>query len=815
VVAVPLAAGAEVRAEPAEEAPGTLDAPEREADPIPVGDLPERARHSAAVIRRATARAAPHAGIVAIEREFSQFAKGCRSLLARSREIVTAETPAGITRNLRGAWSVARKRVDGWQSELRSRSRELQVDHEALSKDLAVWQATKDSAAEQRLPEAAVAEIELLQTSLLQAREVVIARRNEILTLQATVSELGIELDRIDEELEAVEGTQRGRLFRLDGPPIWHPASTASQHEDAVRSATSAAVETEEKVVLYYFRQLGAIATAQAALIASVFAVLLLLRRRAAEWLSDRDASVRSLGHVVQRPFSTALLLGLLTATVSHLEGPEFLLSLAWYLLLIPLLRIVPHMISPAGRPGVWLLAGLMLLSGTLAFMPAYSASARLVVLAIQAFAAMGLLWLDRLLRSRSPSGGWSLAAVLTIRTGLLLLAVAFVGEISGALSLSRFLGTGVVMSAYGAALIYGVLLVVRGGLHVLVRSRRADSESTAEESPAGLHGRLSSGLNWLSLALFLVLVLNAFHVLTVARSAATAIMAHTISIGVIRFTIGSIAIVVVIVLAAAVLSRVLRFFLLAGVYDRIAVQRGTAEAISKLLHYSILTGAFLLALGAAGIDLTRVTILAGALGVGVGFGLQNIISNFISGLILLFERPLHVGDRVTIKNTFGEVKDIGIRASTIRTPDGADVVIPNASLISEDFTNWTLSDNRKRSELAVGAAYGTDPAKVLGSLCDVARGHPLVLGTPAPEAFFTGFGESSLDFVLHYWTLLEHQFAVSSELHVAVSERLAAEGIEIPFPQRDLNLRTVDRDLLRASSGWPERPDGESRSGP
>ncbi len=165
-------------------------------------------------------------------------------------------------------------------------------------------------------------------------------------------------------------------------------------------------------------------------------------------------------------------------------------------------------------------------------------------------------------------------------------------------------------------------------------------------------------------------------------------------------------------------------------------------------------------------------------------------MNNFVSGLILLFERPLHVGDKITVGDTSGEVKDIGIRASRIHTWEGADVIIPNGNLISGSFTNWTLSDDRRRGELKVGVAYGMHPGRVLRILREVASAQPLIVKEPAPIALFTGFGESSLDFCVRYWTHLENYVDANSHLHEAVCERLANEGIEIPFPQRDLNVR-------------------------
>jgi small-conductance mechanosensitive channel len=189
-------------------------------------------------------------------------------------------------------------------------------------------------------------------------------------------------------------------------------------------------------------------------------------------------------------------------------------------------------------------------------------------------------------------------------------------------------------------------------------------------------------------------------------------------------------------------------------------------------------------------VDLTKVTILAGALGVGIGFGLQGVVNNFVSGLILLFERPIHIGDAVEVGGVAGEVRRIGIRASTVRTGQGADIVVPNAQLISERLTNWTLSDRRRRIDLPVGVNYGAVPQKAIALLEGVGRAHPRVLPDPAPQAFFTAFGDSAINFELRVWTEDgDKSFQIRSELAVAVHDAVLAAGMSFPVPQREVRL--------------------------
>jgi small-conductance mechanosensitive channel len=215
------------------------------------------------------------------------------------------------------------------------------------------------------------------------------------------------------------------------------------------------------------------------------------------------------------------------------------------------------------------------------------------------------------------------------------------------------------------------------------------------------------------------------------------------------------------------------------------------------LVKYALFGLGFLLALAVAGIDLSRFTLIAGALGVGIGFGLQNVVNNFISGLILAFERPIHIGDVIEVGSLTGTAQRIGIRSSSIRTFDGAEVIVPNGDLISAQVVNWTLSDNMRRIEISIGVAYGTEPKQVLDILTQVAREHPDVLGQPEPIALFREFGDSSLNFTLRFWTSqFDKWVQIRSEVAVALNQALKEAGIQIPFPQRDLHLRSIDSSL-------------------
>jgi len=235
------------------------------------------------------------------------------------------------------------------------------------------------------------------------------------------------------------------------------------------------------------------------------------------------------------------------------------------------------------------------------------------------------------------------------------------------------------------------------------------------------------------------------------------------------------------------------------------ALPRGVGNSIATLSYYAVVTAGLMIAVVAAGFEMSQLAIVVGALGVGIGFGLQNVVNNFVSGLILMFERPIQPGDVIEVAGTAGTVREIGMRATTLRTFEGADVVVPNGTLLSEKLLNWTLLDMNRRFDVNVGVAYGSDVTRVLELLLATAKSTPRVTASPQPMVLFVGFGASSLDFCVRAWTSdFDNWVATRSDLTVRVHDALAAAGIEIPFPQRDLHLRSVSPEL-RARFGGAE----------
>ena len=255
--------------------------------------------------------------------------------------------------------------------------------------------------------------------------------------------------------------------------------------------------------------------------------------------------------------------------------------------------------------------------------------------------------------------------------------------------------------------------------------------------------------------------------------------------------TVASVISFVVFLLAAYAASWLLRRSL-RRVYRRRSLDEGVQHALDRLLHYAVVALGAFVALDNLGVSITALAGVGAILAVGIGFGLQNIAQNFVSGLILLLERPVKKGDFVEVGDVRGTVRDIRARATVVTTLDNVDIIVPNGQFITEAVTNETYGDKRVRVRVTVGVAYGSDTARVRDALLRIAEARPDVLPDPPPQVLFKDFGESSLDFELLTWLSdPRDENAVASEMRFAIDQAFRAEGIEIPFPQRDLHLRS------------------------
>ncbi len=326
-------------------------------------------------------------------------------------------------------------------------------------------------------------------------------------------------------------------------------------------------------------------------------------------------------------------------------------------------------------------------------------------------------------------------------------------------------------------------------------------------------------GTSKLQTLLRIIILVNAGFYMTViwmifdsVDEAHEVLMGFEYNFGEFSISIKMAVMVIVVIYLTSIISWVIQAFVDSQIMTPRKMDIGVKESLKRLTHYGLFTVGFLVAVSMAGLDLQKFTILAGALGVGIGFGLQNIVNNFVSGLILLFERPVKVGDVINIDQDWGTIKRIGLRSTIFETFDRAEIIVPNADLVSQKVTNWTFSSKIVRVTLPVGVAYGSPLEKVIGVLSRAAREHPDVSSYPEPDTIFEEFGNSSINFKLRFWIhTIDDRVKIRSEVAVIVDRLFHELGIEIPFPQRDLHVRSVDSSLQAMFGAQPLQTHSET----
>jgi small-conductance mechanosensitive channel len=257
--------------------------------------------------------------------------------------------------------------------------------------------------------------------------------------------------------------------------------------------------------------------------------------------------------------------------------------------------------------------------------------------------------------------------------------------------------------------------------------------------------------------------------------------------------TIGSILLLLILFASVIIIERIVQKQLIRRFLSRTKLQSSLQFGLSRIIGYTLIAVGFYVAFQLVGVDLSSLAIIAASLGVGVGFGLQNIINNFVSGIIILAERPISIGDRIEVAGVAGRVTKIQLRSTTVVTNDNITMIVPNADFISNTVTNWSHGDPKVRIRVPVGVAYGSDLKLLQQLLLEAAGEHPKALRDPSPVVLFTEFGDSSLNFELGVWTqeMTATPVHFTSEMNFIIEQKLRENGIEIPFPQRDLHVRS------------------------
>jgi potassium efflux system protein len=708
---------------------------------------------------------------------------------------------------LRDSWQPYRTQFEVWQATVQERVQAMEEIAGELQGMREVWEPTFTSSA-QELPEPLVDHITTLLTVLAEGAAEQQTHMDDLLTLQDQLLRERANVDIVLERITAADTLARQQRFTLDSDPLWTALRISETYVSPAQDMVNSwnlwieDLNTLRRESRYRMRF-------QAGIFGMLVLLILLLRRNRPSESGDEtpDPAVR----VLSRPISAALLITLVASRWTYSDLPESIVGLLILAVLVPMVRLLPLVITQASRVGSIGLVALFLLDRITALTLEQTLLHRLLLLTVTVLGCVLMLWAIRPggAAKRQRDSGWLRLSIHAGRGAVILLFVSALVNLAGMVALSRLLTGATLTSIYVAVVFLGGVAVITSILELALRSQTAKATRVIARHAADIR-RIASTV--IPLAAFLAwfrIVLILFDIYQPLASGFTAILARRWVWGTFEISLGNLLAFLVALGITILASRFIPAVLQKDVFSRTKIPYGARGAIELFVRYGILFIGFLIAIATAGIQLSQFALIAGALGVGIGFGLQNLVSNFISGTVLAFERPISIGDTIQVGTLYGIVQRIGLRTSIVRARDGSEVILPNSTLTSSEVVNWTLSDMRRRVELSVGTAYGTDPRVVIEILQRIAHEHPKVRSQPEAEALFLGFGESSLDFLLRFWITDPVGWrVVHSEVALSVHDAFRDAGIVIPFPQRDLHLRTVDetgRSLLGEDPKHPQ----------
>jgi potassium-dependent mechanosensitive channel len=667
-------------------------------------------------------------------------------------------------------------------------ARELTQHGTSLEQQLArleqlnkTWQATLQSAKQHDTPSLVLQNVQSVVDSVERTRQGAESIRAQVLTLQSRLSEEEARVRTVLSSIEQVEIRSLKILFVRDSPPVWSLGTSLGTEWE---KQSGEALSSQLKASTAFIKRLPFTFLIHALFLVLMATALQWMRRRIRKLAEEKPDLQRALP-ILDVPVSTALALSILIVPLIYGQAPRLIIAIMGTVTLIPTLVILRRLLERNWYPILnavlimYFLAQLLVLGASLPVL------VRFLFLGQMLGFSVFLVWVLR--RWHLPTGpagtqgrGWQIIRAIA-KLGLIFLPAAFLANIFGYVNLGDLLGIIFLRSVYVAFVLYSVLRIIEGLIAIVLQVRPLGSLRVISLHRPMLERRTCCVLEVLAFLWWLNLVLNYFGLLTPSIATIGAVLRANLAIGSLNISLGQILLFIVTVWASFLASRFLRFLLEEGVYLHWHLARGIPQAISTIFHYTVLLLGFFVALAVLGVDLTKVTILAGAFTVGVGFGLQTVINNFVCGLILLFERPIKVGDVVQVDADIGEVRRIGIRACVIRTAEGSEIIVPNGTIIANKVTNWTYSDRYRAVEVPVSVARGVDPQHVVELLKSVAANHPSIAKEPPPQAYIVNFASGAVSFQLRAWTdRYEDWVQLRSDLSLAVDQALTRENISI-----------------------------------
>jgi potassium-dependent mechanosensitive channel len=805
-VAGSFAAGISIPGLPGADATAATAPKSTAPEPIAPGDIPARADEDERFAQAVVGRTRPQDTPAKMGARLDEITNGIVNLSKLFEKEDLKQLSAIRLESLESHWRFYDSQLEDWRRDLDRATSPFMADAAELARLRAVWDATRASLATGGANSALTDRADVILEQIRLAEKALAGPMDDQFKLRRRANTVQGSIDAGQKGVDAAIAYYDRRLGMIDAVPVWQ-AWNDTQFSAHELQGAEAGLRLETAFIDEWSKANQPRLRGYKLASMLLLPLLLFLAYRNRKVVAT-EPEMQAAARVLSRPISAWLLLSLVGVIFFFPDAPLMLHQTALLLALVPVLRLLPQKVYEVLGPWPYVGTALYLLyrlSFLLLGQPLYY---RLYLLAVAIVTASAILWLlYSSKRRRERAGAAPAPGFATTMSWLAVIAllVAAGANVAGNVSLAEMLISGVLDSAYVGLALYAGANVLSSVLSMLLARRVMTRFRVVTRHAGPLLASTTKLIMVAALVSWVLVALDQFRIARPLFGFARTVLNHPLEVGQISVTLGSIALFVLSVYVAFWVARTVRVLLRDEVLPNMDLPRGVGNSISSLSYYALVLIGLLVSLAAAGFETSQFAIIFGALSVGIGFGLQNVVNNFVSGLILMFERPIQPGDVVEVSGTSGKVREIGMRATTLTTFEGADVVVPNGTLLSEKLINWTLSDMNRRIDVEVGVAYGSDPRRVLELLHDVALGTPGITPEPAPAIVFKGFGPSSLDFGVRAWTNdFGDWVTIRTEMTARVYEALNKEGIEIPFPQQAVHLRSVAPGAARHLAGAP-----------
>ena len=760
--------------------------------PVPLSEITGNIENAYDKIKKAEERLKPDKDFLKFDSLYKVALKELDSLRAT---IMTKEefSVKDINDKIK-KWNQYSVTLINWQKKINERIRILEADLFDISVLKETWKQTLTGAREGGVPANLLTTVTDLIKKIDQIDSDVKSAQTEALRKQNNITELRLIIDDVITHLNEIRLKLQSDYFRQDSPPLW-AAADSSARISSIKSQFNKTVKQSRRQFSEFYENNSTTLLVHFLIFLALWFGFYFLHKLVIELIKEeKNRLLDKSENVVSKHLLAALILSLFMSVWLYQSRVSIVNDIIQLLYLVIAILFLPGYIDKRLKTILYTLLALFFIHEIQLFITGKSLFFRIILFA----ESILTIWILFRLTSRTyfisqllSNSNWGVLKKLN-PIFYLFIGVSIIGNIFGLMNLSILLVNTVANALFNIIILILVIMVFNRSISILLRTNLFQKSNIVKNHLGLIEKRTFSIVQILGILLWIRSILILIGVFAALNDWFNEAIQTSWSIGESTINVGGIINFILVIISTNILIRIVKTLLNDELYPRVKLPRGVPGAISMIVGYVLVGYGIFIALGAAGINLSQFGLIAGALGVGIGFGLQGIVANFIAGLVLAFERPIQVGDTIEVGTMMGDVLHIGVRACKIRTFDGSEVVVPNSTLITNDVTNWTLSDRKKRRDIPVNVAYGTDPKVVLALIKKVANEHPGVQKYPAPWALFDGFGDSSLNFRVRIWTTMDDGMTTKSEVTVAIYEALRQAGIEIPFPQQDIYIKSL-----------------------